>query len=129
MLWRRCSNVEATSSQRWRATLSQCRKLTSVQLSFSTVPQRCDNVNNDVVTTLWQRCDNVAVPAGKVCTHLCLGRGTFSEKNHLNCIELLQENDLIKHLSTLWNLDNSPTKMSPTKIPVTARSVACLIFC
>ena len=55
MLWRRCSNVEATSWKRWRATLSQRRKLTSVQLSFSTVPQRCDNVNNDVVTTLWQR--------------------------------------------------------------------------
>ena len=56
MLWRRCSNVEATSWQRWRATLSQRRKLTSIQLSFSTVPQRCDNVNNDVVTTLSQRC-------------------------------------------------------------------------
>ena len=55
MLWRRCSNVEATSWQRWRATLSQRRKLTSVQLSFSTVPQRCDNVNNDVVTMLSQR--------------------------------------------------------------------------
>ena len=55
MLWRCCSNVEATSWQRWRATLSQRRKLTSVQLSFSTVPQRCDNVNNDVVTMLSQR--------------------------------------------------------------------------
>ena len=55
MLWRRCSNVEATSWQRWRATLSQRRKLTSVQLSFLTVPQRCDNVNNDVVTTLSRR--------------------------------------------------------------------------
>ena len=55
MLWRRCSNVEATSWQRWRATLSQRRKLTSVELSFSTVPQLCDNVNNDVVTTLSQR--------------------------------------------------------------------------
>ena len=54
MLWRRCSNVETTSWQRWRATLSQRRKRTSVQLSFSTVPQR-DNVNNDVVTTLSQR--------------------------------------------------------------------------
>ena len=41
MLWRRCSNVVATS--------------TSAQLSFSTVPQRCDNVNNDVVTTFSQR--------------------------------------------------------------------------
>ena len=57
MLWRRCSNVETTSWQRWRATLSQRPKLTLVQLSFSTVPQRCDNVNNDVVTTLSQcRC-------------------------------------------------------------------------
>ena len=55
MLWRRCSNVEATSWQRWKATLSQRWKLTSVQLSFSTVPQRCDNLNNDVVTTLSQR--------------------------------------------------------------------------
>ena len=51
MLWRRCSNVEATSWQRWTATLSQRRKLTSVQLSFSTVPLRCDNV---VTTSLCQ---------------------------------------------------------------------------
>ena len=51
MLWRRCSNVEATSWQRWRAT-SQRRKLTSVQLIF------------DRATTLWQRCHSVAVPAG-----------------------------------------------------------------
>ena len=35
--------------------LSQRRKMTSVQLSFSTMPQGCDNVNNDVVTTP-QRC-------------------------------------------------------------------------
>ena len=32
---------------------------TSAQPSFSTVPQSCDNVNNDVVTTLGQRsCDS-----------------------------------------------------------------------
>ena len=35
--------------------LSQRRELTWVQLSFPTLPQRCDNVNNDVVTTLSQR--------------------------------------------------------------------------
>ena len=45
MLWPRCSNVVATSWQR----------RTSAQLSFSTVPQSCDNVNHDVVTTLSQR--------------------------------------------------------------------------
>ena len=55
MLWPRCSTVEATSWQGWKATLWQRRKLPSVQLSFSTVPQRCDNVNNDVVTRLSQR--------------------------------------------------------------------------
>ena len=38
------------------ATLWQRRRLTSPQLSFSTVPPRCDNVNHDV--------HNVAVPAG-----------------------------------------------------------------
>ena len=41
-------NVLATSWQHRTATLSQRRK----QPSFSTVSQRCDNVNNDVVTTL-----------------------------------------------------------------------------
>ena len=35
--------------------LSQRRELTWVQLSFPTLLQRCDNVNNDVVTTLSQR--------------------------------------------------------------------------
>ena len=35
--------------------LSQRRELTWVQLSFPTLQQRCDNVNNDVVTTLSQR--------------------------------------------------------------------------
>ena len=55
MLWRRCSNVMATSWQRCSPTLSQRRRPTSPQLSFSTVPQRCDNVNHDVVTTLSQR--------------------------------------------------------------------------
>ena len=35
--------------------MSQRRKPTSAQLSFLTVPQRCDNVNNDVVTMLSQR--------------------------------------------------------------------------
>ena len=35
--------------------MSQRRKLTSVQLSFSTVPQRYDSVNNDVVRRLLQR--------------------------------------------------------------------------
>ena len=63
ILWQRCNNVVSTSWQRWRATLWQRRRLTSAQFSFSTVPQRCDNVNNDLVTTLWQRqqrrCDNV----------------------------------------------------------------------
>ena len=54
MLWRRYSNAVATAWQRWTVMLSQHRKLTSVQLSFSTLPQRCDNVNNDVVTTLSQ---------------------------------------------------------------------------
>ena len=44
MLWRLCSNFMASSWQRRRAMLSQRWKLTSVQLSFSTVPQRCDNV-------------------------------------------------------------------------------------
>ena len=47
MLWQRLDNVG-------RVTLSQRWNLTSVQLSFSAVPQR-DNVNNDVVTTLSQR--------------------------------------------------------------------------
>ena len=53
MLQRRCSNVVATSWQRRATTtLSQRRKVTSPQLSFSTLPQCCDNVNHDVVTTL-----------------------------------------------------------------------------
>ena len=47
MLWQRLDNVG-------RVALSQRWNLTSVQLSFSTVPQR-DNVKNDVVTTLSQR--------------------------------------------------------------------------
>ena len=47
-LWQRLDNVG-------RATLSQRSNLTSVQLSFSTVRKGCDNVNNDVVTTLSQR--------------------------------------------------------------------------
>ena len=47
-------NVVATLQHR-RATLSQRRKPTSAQLSVSTVQQRCDDVNNDVVTTLPQR--------------------------------------------------------------------------
>ena len=55
MLWRLCSNVMATSWQRRSPTLSQRRRPTSPQLSFSTVPQRFDNVNHDVVTTLSQR--------------------------------------------------------------------------
>ena len=41
-------NVVATSWQR--------RKLTSAQLWFSTVLQRCDNINNDVVTLSQRRC-------------------------------------------------------------------------
>ena len=45
----------ATSWQLRVTTLSQGRKLTSPQLSFSTLPQRCDNVDHDVVTTLSQR--------------------------------------------------------------------------
>ena len=43
-----CGNVAATLWQRLDnvgVTLSQRRKPTSAQLSFSTVPQRCDNVN------------------------------------------------------------------------------------
>ena len=55
MLWRRYSNVVATSLQRRRGTLLQRRKRTSAQISFSTVPKRYGNVNNDVVTTLSQR--------------------------------------------------------------------------
>ena len=55
MLWRRCSNFMATSWQPRRGKLSQREKLTSAQLLFSTVPQRCDNVNHDFVTTLSQR--------------------------------------------------------------------------
>ena len=66
MLWWRCSNVVATSWQRRRAALSQHRKLTSAQLSFSTVPQPCDNVKNDVVTTLSQcRCASLEPSALK----------------------------------------------------------------
>ena len=55
MLWRRCSNVEATSWQRWRAT-SQRR--------YNSHFRPCHNVVTTSTTTLWQRCDNVAVPAG-----------------------------------------------------------------
>ena len=55
MLWPRCSNVVTTSWKRREATLSQCRKPTAEQLSFSTVSQRCDNINNDVATMLSQR--------------------------------------------------------------------------
>ena len=55
MLWQRYSNVMATSWQRRSPRLSQRRRPTSPQLSFLTVPQRCDNVNHDVVTTLSQR--------------------------------------------------------------------------
>ena len=50
-MWRRCSNVVANSWSRRRVTLSQRWKPTSAQLSFSTVLQRCDNVNSDDVTT------------------------------------------------------------------------------
>ena len=46
----------ATSWQLRTVTLSQRRRATSPQLSFSTVPHRYDNVNYDVVTTLSQRC-------------------------------------------------------------------------
>ena len=53
MLWRRCSNVEATSWQRWRAT-SQRR--------YNSHFRPCHNVTTST-TTLWQRCHNVAVPA------------------------------------------------------------------
>ena len=55
MLWRSCSNVMATSWQRRSPTLSQRQRPTSPQLSISTVPQSCDNVNHDVVTALSQR--------------------------------------------------------------------------
>ena len=48
-------DVVTTLWQRRTTTLSQRRKLTSPQLSFSTLPQRCDKVNHDVVTTLSQR--------------------------------------------------------------------------
>ena len=34
--------------------MSQHRKLTSAQLSVSTMPQRCDNVKNDVMATMSQ---------------------------------------------------------------------------
>ena len=60
MLWQRCSNVEATSWQRWRVMLSQRRKLTSYNSHF----RPCHNVVTMSTTTLWQRCHNVAVPAG-----------------------------------------------------------------
>ena len=55
MLLRRCSSAVAMSWQHRRTTLSQYRKLTSPQLSFSTLPQRFDNGNYDVL----------AVSAGK----------------------------------------------------------------
>ena len=55
MLLRRCSSAVAMSWQHRRTTLSQYRKLTSPQLSFSTLPQRFDNDNYDVL----------AVSAGK----------------------------------------------------------------
>ena len=48
--------VIATLWQRWTATMSQRRRPSLPQLSFLTMPQRCDNVNHDVVTTLSQRC-------------------------------------------------------------------------
>ena len=44
-----------TSWQRRTTTLSQCRKLTSPQISFFTLPQRYDIVNHDVAKTLSQR--------------------------------------------------------------------------
>ena len=104
MLWRRCSNVVATSWQRWRATLSQRRKLTSVQLLFSTVPQRCDNVNNDVVTTLSQcRC------ASWVHTHKYGKRYSFRCSN---CILLSLLTLLKSYIWTNWkNLTMSHVKM------------------
>ena len=52
MLWRRCSNVEATSWQRWRATLSQRQKLTTVIFDrAATLWQRQQRRCNNVVTT------------------------------------------------------------------------------
>ena len=49
MLWRGGSNVVPTSWQCGKAMLSQRGKLTSAQLSFSTMSERCDNV---VITSL-----------------------------------------------------------------------------
>ena len=51
MLWQCCSNVVATPWQCRTPALSQRRRPTSPQLSFSTVPQRCENT---VTTTLCQ---------------------------------------------------------------------------
>lgn len=54
MLRQRCSNVATTSWQHQTANLSQRRRLTSPWLSFLILPERYDNVNHNVVTTLSQ---------------------------------------------------------------------------
>ena len=98
MLWRRCSNVVTTSWKHQRATLSQRRKLTLVQLSLSTVPQHCDNINNDVVTTVSQR--RFASSLRKIVT-----RYTYESINILAVFEIFQENTYRDNLSgecLLW---------------------------
>ena len=95
MLWRRCSNVVETSWQHRRATWSQHRKLTSAQLSFSTVPQRCDNVNNDVVTTLSQ-CR---------CASWVIGIRSFDSKL-LDCIDYNLTQTLLFDISSQTSSNN-----------------------
>ena len=54
MLLQRFSKILATPWERLTTGLSQRPKLSSLQNSFSNVPQYCHNVNHDVVTTLSQ---------------------------------------------------------------------------